>query len=128
MCAKLRSSAGQTRSSGTLSRRPFSASETYGRTKMDFSYSEEQTLLRNSVSKYLADNYPYESWRKFTRNETGRDPEHWKRFAELGLLAAPLPEAHGGLGGGAIDTRSVMEEFGKHLVVEHYVQTVVIGG
>src|SRR5215472_9328903 len=95
---------------------------------MDFSYTEEQTLLRNSISKYLSDNYRYESWRKFTRNEIGRDPKHWKQFAELGLLAAPLPEAHGGLGGGAIDTQIVMEEFGKHLVVEPYVQTVVIGG
>jgi alkylation response protein AidB-like acyl-CoA dehydrogenase len=95
---------------------------------MDFSYSEEQTLLRNSVSRYLADNYQYESWRKFTRNEIGRDPKHWKQFAELGLLAAPLPEAHGGLGGGAIETQIVMEEFGKRLVVEPYVPTVVVGG
>ena len=95
---------------------------------MDFSYTEEQTLLRNSISKYLADNYPYESWRKFTRSEVGRDPKHWAQFAELGLLAAPLPEAHGGLGGGAIETQIVMEEFGGHLVVEPYVPTVVIGG
>ena len=76
---------------------------------MDFSYTEEQTLLRNSVSKYLADNYKYDSWRKFTRNEIGRDPSQWKQFAELGLLAAPLPESHGGLGGGAIETLIVME-------------------
>jgi alkylation response protein AidB-like acyl-CoA dehydrogenase len=95
---------------------------------MDFSYSEEQTLLRNSVSKYLDDNYKFESWRKFTRNETGRDPHHWQQFAELGLLAAPLPEAHGGLGGGALETQIVMEEFGKHLVVEPYVPTVVVAG
>ncbi len=95
---------------------------------MDFSYTEEQTLLRNSVSKYLADNYQYDSWRKFTRNEFGRDPKHWSQFAELGLLAAPLPEACGGLGGGAIETQIVMEEFGKHLVVEPYVPTVVVGG
>lgn len=95
---------------------------------MDFSYTEEQTLLRNSVAKYLADNYKYESWRKFTRSELGRDPAHWKQFAELGLLAAPLPEAHGGLGGGAIETSIIMEEFGKGLVVEPFVPTVIIGG
>src|SRR5215469_1537545 len=95
---------------------------------MDFSFTEEQTLLRNSVSKYLADTYKFEDWRKFTRSDAGRDPKHWKQFAELGLLAAPLPEAHGGLGGGAIDTQIVMEEFGKHLVVEPYVPTVVVGG
>jgi len=43
---------------------------------MDFSYTEEQTLLRNSVSKYLADKYTFESWRKFTRGDPGRDPNH----------------------------------------------------
>ena len=95
---------------------------------MDFSYTEEQTLLRNSVSKYLADKYTFESWRKFTRGDAGRDPAHWAQFAELGLLAAPLPEAHDGLGGGAVDASVVMEEFGKALVVEPYVPTVVIGG
>ena len=95
---------------------------------MDFSFSEEQTLLRNSVSKYIADNYTYDAWRKFTRNDVGRDPKHWAQFAELGLLAAPLPEAHGGLGGGPIDTLVIMEEFGKGLVVEPFVPTVVIGG
>jgi len=58
----------------------------------------------------------------------GRDPAHWKQFAELGLLAAPLPEEHGGLGGGAVDAAVVMEEFGKALVVEPYVPTVIIGG
>ena len=95
---------------------------------MDFSYSEEQTLLRNSVSKYLADKYTFDSWRKFTRSDLGRDLAHWKQFAELGLLAAPLPEEHGGLGGGAVDASVVMEEFGKALVVEPYVPTVIIGG
>ena len=95
---------------------------------MDFSYTEEQTLLRNSVSKYLADKYTFDSWRKFTRSDLGRDPAHWTQFAELGLLAAPLPEAFGGLGGCAADAQIVMEEFGKALVVEPYVPTVVIGG
>jgi pimeloyl-CoA dehydrogenase small subunit len=95
---------------------------------MDFSYTEEQTLLRNSVSKYLADKYTFDSWRKFTRSDLGRDAAHWTQFAELGLLAAPLPEAYGGLGGGAVDALVVMEEFGKALVVEPYVPTVVIGG
>jgi pimeloyl-CoA dehydrogenase small subunit len=95
---------------------------------MDFSYTEEQTLLRNSVSKYLADKYTFDSWRKFTRTEPGRDPAHWAQFAELGLLAAPLPEAYGGLDGGPVDAQIVMEEFGKALVVEPYVPTVVIAG
>jgi alkylation response protein AidB-like acyl-CoA dehydrogenase len=95
---------------------------------MDFSFTEEQTLLRNSVEKYLADNYKFEDWKKFTRNELGRDPKHWAQFAELGLLAAPLPEAYGGLGGDAFSSLIIMQEFGRSLVVEPYVPTVVIGG
>jgi len=95
---------------------------------MDFSYSEEQTLLRNSVSKFLADNYDFDAFKKVSRSETGWSPKNWKQFAELGLMAAPLPEAYGGLGGGPVDTMVVMEEFGRHLVVEPFVQTVVVGG
>jgi alkylation response protein AidB-like acyl-CoA dehydrogenase len=95
---------------------------------MDFSFSEEQVLLRNSLSRYLGDHYTYEDWRKFTHLVDGRDPAHWRQFAEMGLLAAPLPEAQGGLGGGAIESMLVMEEFGRALVVEPFVPTVVIGG
>jgi pimeloyl-CoA dehydrogenase small subunit len=95
---------------------------------MDFSFTEEQTLLRNSIAKFLSDNYDFETFKKISRSAEGWKPENWKQFAELGLLAAPLPEAYGGLGGGAVETMIVMEEFGKALVVEPFAQTVVVGG
>ena len=95
---------------------------------MDFSFTEEQTLLRNSVQKYLADNYTFDHFKKISRAEPGYSQKDWKQFAELGLMAAPLPEAYGGLGGGPVDVMVVMEEFGKALVVEPYVSTVVVGG
>ncbi len=95
---------------------------------MDFSYSEEQTLLRNSVARYLADVYGFEARRAFTRAGDGRDPRHWKQFAELGLMAAPLAEAYGGLDGGAVESMVIMEEFGKALVIEPYVPTVIVAG
>jgi pimeloyl-CoA dehydrogenase small subunit len=95
---------------------------------MDFSFSEEQTLLRNSVAKFLADNYKFEDFKKISRTDPGWSASVWKQFAELGLLAAPLPEEHGGLGGGPLDTMIVMEEFGRALVVEPFAQTVVVGG
>jgi pimeloyl-CoA dehydrogenase small subunit len=99
-----------------------------GKTLMDFSFTEEQTLLRNSVSKFLAANYGFETFKKISRTDPGWRRENWMQFAELGLLAAPLPEAYGGLGGGPVDTMVVMEEFGRALVVEPYAQTVVVGG
>jgi pimeloyl-CoA dehydrogenase small subunit len=95
---------------------------------MDFSFSEEQELLRNSVRRFLADNYTFDSFRKVSRGEPGWRREIWKAFAELGLLGAPLPEEFGGLGGGAIETLIMMEAFGRALVVEPYVPTVVIAG
>ena len=95
---------------------------------MDFSYSEEQTLLRNSVAKFLADHYDFESYKKISRSEAGWSRSVWKQFAELGLMAAPLPEEYGGLGGGAVETMIIMEEFGRALVVEPFASTVVVGG
>jgi pimeloyl-CoA dehydrogenase small subunit len=95
---------------------------------MDFSFTEEQTLLRNSIAKFLADNYAFETFKKISRAEPGWSRDYWKQFAELGLLAAPLPEAYGGLGGGPVETMIVMEEFGRALVVEPYAGTVVVGG
>ena len=95
---------------------------------MDFSFTEEQTLLRNTVQSLLADKYDFDTRRKIVKSAEGWRPDYWAQFAELGLLAAPFPEELGGLGGGAIETMIVMEEFGRHLVVEPFVETVVIAG
>ncbi len=51
---------------------------------MDFAFTEEQTLLRNLVQRYLADNYKYEDWRKFTRGEAGRDQSTGASSRSLG--------------------------------------------
>ena len=95
---------------------------------MDFSFTEEQTLLRNTVQSLLQDKYDFETRRKVAKSADGWRPEMWAQFAELGLLAAPFSEEMGGLGGGPIENMIVMEEFGRHLVVEPYVETVVIAG
>ena len=95
---------------------------------MDFSFTEEQTLLRNSVARFVADNYTFEARREIVKSAEGWRPDYWKQFAELGLLAAPFAEEHGGLGGGPIETMVILEEFGRGLVVEPYLPTVVIGG
>ncbi|HEY1962064.1 MAG TPA: acyl-CoA dehydrogenase family protein [Rhizomicrobium sp.] len=95
---------------------------------MDFSFTEEQTLLRDTVARFLADNYDFETFKRVSRGEPGWRPQMWKQLAELGLLGASLPEDFGGLGGGPLETMVVLEEFGKALVVEPYVATVVIGG
>jgi hypothetical protein len=96
---------------------------------MDFSFTEEQTLLRDTVAAYLADHYDFEKRRAAVKSAAGWRPEVWKAFAEeLGILGASFAEDLGGLGGGALENMVIMEELGKALVVEPYLGTVVIGG
>ena len=96
---------------------------------MDFSFTEEQSMLRDTVASYLADHYSFDQRRAALAKEPHWSPAVWKAFAEeLGILGAPFSEELGGLGGGAIENMIVMEEFGKALVVEPYLGTVVIAG
>ncbi|MDE2357370.1 MAG: acyl-CoA dehydrogenase family protein [Alphaproteobacteria bacterium] len=96
---------------------------------MDLSFTEEQTLLRDSVAAYLGDAYGFDARRAAIASPAGWRPKVWSAFAEeLGILGASFPEELGGLGGGPIETMVVMEEFGRALVVEPYLGTVVIGG
>ena len=93
---------------------------------MNFDYTDEQNMLRDSIAKWAAGQYDFEKRRAALASEDAWKT-NWATFAELGLLAAPLPEEFGGLGGGAIDVNVVTEEFGKALVVEPYVPSVVLG-
>jgi alkylation response protein AidB-like acyl-CoA dehydrogenase len=96
---------------------------------MDFSFTEEQGLLRDSVAAYLADHYDFDKRRAAIASPAGWRPEVWRAFAQdLGILGAAFPEDLGGLGGGPVETMVVMETFGRALVVEPYISTVVIGG
>lgn len=96
---------------------------------MDFSYTETQDMLRDTLARFLADTYDFETRKKMLASPEGRDPGIWRALAtELGILGAPFAEEHGGLGGGALENLIMMEELGKVLAIEPYLQTVVIGG
>jgi alkylation response protein AidB-like acyl-CoA dehydrogenase len=96
---------------------------------MDFSFTDEQSMLRDTVASYLADHYSFDARKAALKSADGWRPAVWKAFAnDLGILGASFPEDQGGLGGDATDVMVVMEEFGKALVVEPYLGTVVIGG
>jgi pimeloyl-CoA dehydrogenase small subunit len=95
---------------------------------MDFNFTEEQTMIRDSLARLIKDQYDFDTRRKVVASKEGWRPKMWAQFAELGLLAAPFSEEDGGLGGGPIDAMVVMEEFGKGLVVEPFLQSVVVGG
>ena len=95
---------------------------------MDFNFTEEQTMIRDSLSRLIREQYDFDTRREVVASESGWRAEMWAQFAELGLLMAPFSEEDGGLGGGPIDAMVVMEEFGKGLVVEPYIPSVVCGG
>jgi alkylation response protein AidB-like acyl-CoA dehydrogenase len=94
---------------------------------MDLTLSDEQRLLRESVDRFIAEIYNADHRRRAANEPAGFSPAIWKQFAELGWLALPIDEAYGGLGAGAVETGIVMEAFGRGLVSEPYLSTVVIG-
>jgi alkylation response protein AidB-like acyl-CoA dehydrogenase len=96
---------------------------------MDFSFTDEQSMLRDTVASYLSDHYSFDQRHAMLAKEPGWSPAVWKAFAEeLGILGAPFSEELGGLGGGPIENMIVLQEMGRSLVVEPYLGTVVIGG
>lgn len=95
---------------------------------MDVQFTEEQELLQSSVQRLLRDQYGFDARRKIMATDEGWSRKHWQAFAELGLCAAPFSESSGGLGGGPLATMIVMKEFGRNLVIEPYIETVVLAG
>src|SRR5271169_2202592 len=95
---------------------------------MDIQFTEEQELLRSSVQRLLRDQYDFDARRKIVASEEGWSRKQWRALAELGLLGAPFSEDAGGLGGGPLSTMIIMHEFGRHLVIEPFVETVVLSG
>ncbi len=95
---------------------------------MDLSLNDEQILLKESVARFVKDQYSVEKRRSLRDTEAGYDSDYWQQFAELGWLALPFSDEDDGFGGSAIDTMVLMEELGRGLVVEPYLVNVVICG
>ena len=94
---------------------------------MDLSLSDEQKQLQDAAERFCA-TIPFENRRKIAATERGFLPENWAQLAELGWLGMSFKEEDGGYGGGPIETMIVMEQFGKGLVLEPFLPTVVLGG
>ncbi|MUL45431.1 pimeloyl-CoA dehydrogenase small subunit [Mycobacterium sp. CBMA293] len=94
---------------------------------MDFTFSQEQELLRDGLSKFLTTRYDLEASRAAAKTGSGWQPEIWQSFAdELGILGAALPEEIGGIGGGPVEVMLIAEALGYALVIEPYVDTAVV--
>ncbi len=94
---------------------------------MDFDLTDDQRLLGDSVTRLLAAEYGFEQRKALLKTPAGFSETLWGRYAELGLLGLPIPEDYGGFGGGPVDVMLLMQAFGRHLVLEPYLATVVLG-
>lgn len=92
---------------------------------MDFDFSDDQEMLRDSVRKWVEKSYDFERRRAIVK-AGGYSAEAWKGLAELGLLGLQVPEAQGGMGFGAVDAMVVMEELGRGLVLEPYAAAALV--
>lgn len=95
---------------------------------MNFEFTEEQTMIKDSVSRFVRDEYDFDTRRAIVNSDDGISREYWSMFAELGWLSVPFAEEYGGFGGSVEDIAAVMEELGKGIVVEPYASTVVVFG
>lgn len=96
---------------------------------MDFNLNKEQELLRDGLGKFLSTRYDLEKSRNAAKLGPGWQPEIWRGLAdELGILGAAFPESVGGIGGGPVEIMVIAEELGRALVIEPFVDTVVVAG
>lgn len=95
---------------------------------MDFSFTDEQNLLQESVARFIQNDYDFEARQKNVQDASGFNPANWSTFAELGWLGVPFKEEDGGFGGSAVDIMILMEQFGRGLVVEPFLPSVVMAG
>ena len=95
---------------------------------MNLNYNEEQTMLREQIQKFCESEYDFYKREDIVKSSNDFDPNVWKLFADQGWLSMPFSEDSGGLGFGAIELSILFEEFGKALVIEPYLATVVLSG
>ena len=95
---------------------------------MNFELSEEQQLVADSIERFVQDNYALESRVELSAGKPGFSETHWQTMAELGWLGLPFSEADGGFGGNQVDTMVLMEQFGKGLVLEPFLASIVLAG
>jgi pimeloyl-CoA dehydrogenase small subunit len=95
---------------------------------MDFELSDEQRLLQDSITRLMGDRYTFEQRKGYLKAAEGFSGALWSQYAELGLLGLPFAEEYGGFGGGAQEIMLVMQAFGRALMLEPYLATVVLGG
>jgi len=95
---------------------------------MDFSLTEEQEMLADSIARFIETDYDFETRQRIAAGERGFSDEMWRTFAELGWTAVPFSEEDDGLDGGPVELMLMMQEFGRGLLVEPFLANIVLAG
>jgi len=94
---------------------------------LDFAFSSEQEMVRDTVRSFLADKAPMANVREIMETESGFADALWNDLAELGLLAVHIPEEYGGAGFTFVELGIMMEEMGRAMTPVPFLSTVVLG-
>src|ERR1700761_8351363 len=93
--------------------------------RVEFELTDDQAMLRDMADRLAAERHGFDARRAAIASADGRVPGFWDQIAAIGLLGATLPEAAGGLGGGAIELMLIQQAFGRHLVLSPYLPTAL---
>lgn len=94
---------------------------------MDFHHSEERQMLADTLTRFVAQDYPLADRLAAGASETGYDPAKWATLAELGVIGALFGEEAGGFGGAGFDISVVFDAIGRGLMLEPFLQTLLVG-
>jgi len=95
---------------------------------MDLSFTEVQTMLVDSIEKFIANDYSFERRQQYAASDAGYSADVWATFADLGWTAVPFGEDDGGFDGGPVELMVMMQQFGRGLIVEPYLANIVLAG
>ena len=94
---------------------------------MNFQHTDDRRMLADSLNRFVAEQYAFETRDQIAKSPEGYSPELWRQFADLGVIGALFSEADGGFAGGGFDIAVVFEALGRGLVVEPFLGTVLAG-
>ena len=95
---------------------------------MEFSFTDVQSMLQESIEKFIANDYDFERRQEYAGSDLGYSAEVWAMFADLGWTAVPFAEEDGGFDGGPVELMVMMQQFGRGLLVEPFLANIVLAG
>ena len=95
---------------------------------MDLSISEEQSAIRDVISRFIENEYDFEKRMSIAEGDSAFDSDVYNFFVEQCFTAIPFSEEDGGLNGGPVETMLIMKEIGRGLVLEPYLENVILAG